>query len=124
MNDSDDLIKLERVFAPADFEDRVLAAVVVRRREMPARRRAAAFRRAAAGSAAVLMAGLVAWSLFFGRGPSSSAPVLAEAGSGPAAYHIIEPVDYRGDLQAAANAPGDVYILERMSEASHTLIKY
>jgi hypothetical protein len=123
MNDSKDLFGLPRVSAPADFEDRVLAALSARRRELPARRKALALRRAAAGSAAVLMAGLGVLALVIGRGPSSS-PTLAEADSSPAPYPIMEPVNYRGDLQAVGNEPGDVYILERVSEASPTLIKY
>ncbi|MDD8027018.1 MAG: hypothetical protein PHI34_10910 [Acidobacteriota bacterium] len=123
MNHSERLAKLERVFAPADFEDRVLAALAVRKREMPARRRALLFRRAAAGSAAVLLAGLAALNLFVLRGPSSSA-ILAGSEAGLSDYNITEPVDYRSDLQTAANSTDAVYILERVSEASHTLIKY
>jgi len=123
MNDSDDLIRLEWVSAPAAFEDRVLAALAARRREMPARRRALALRRAAAGSAALLTAGLVALTLVVGRGPTSPT-VLAEADAAAKPYPIMEPVNYRGDLQAVGNEPGDVYILERVSEASPTLIKY
>jgi hypothetical protein len=123
MNDSKDLFGLPRVSAPADFEDRVLAALSVRRRELPARRRVLALRRAAAGSAAVLMAGLGVLALVMGRGPASTS-ALAEADASAAPYHIMEPVNYRGDLQAVGNDPGDVYILERVSEASPTLIKY
>jgi hypothetical protein len=123
MNDSEWLTRLHRVSAPADFDARVLAALAVRRREMPALRRARFFRLAVAVSAVVLLAGLAAFNLFILRGPSSST-ILAEAESGLAPLAITEPVDYRSDLQAAASSPGAVYILERVSEASHTLIKY
>ncbi len=121
MNDFEVLSQLKRVSAPDGFEDRVLAALAARRRDVRVRSRALTLRRAVAGSAAVLMAGAVTLTLVLGRGPSSPA-VLAEAGSDP--YHITEPVDYRGDLQAAGHEAGDVYILERVSEASPTLIKY
>ncbi|MCX6561790.1 MAG: hypothetical protein NTZ26_14910 [Candidatus Aminicenantes bacterium] len=123
MNSFDQLKRLDRVSAPEGFEDGVLKALASRRRQLPALRRARAFRRAMAVSAVVLLAGLGALNLFVLRGPAPSA-TMADADSGQKPLSITEPVDYRGDLQNASYAPGAVYILERVSEASPTLIKY
>jgi hypothetical protein len=123
MNGFDQIKRLERVSAPEGFEDGVLKALASRRRQMPALRRARAFRRAMAVSAVVLLAGIGALNLFVLRGHGPSA-TLADAESGLKTMPITEPVNYRGDLQNASYAPGAVYILEQVSEASPTLIKY
>ena len=120
MNGFDSLERLNRVTAPEGFEDRVLLALRERRRALPALRRQLFVRRAMAAAAALLLAGVGALNLFVLRGPSPAG--LADAGL--STLPITEPVTYRGDLQNASNAPGAVYILEHVSEASHSLFRY
>lgn len=123
MNGIESLKRLPRAAAPVGFEDRVLLALGERRRALPALRRQLFVRRAMAAAAALLLVGVGALNLFVLRGPASSS-VLAGAEAGLSTMPITEPVAYRGDLQNASNAPGAVYILEQVSEASHSLYRY
>lgn len=120
MNDSDLLKRLPRVAAPADFEDRVRAGLRARLRDLPGRRRARTFRWATAGTAAGLMALFAGLNLFVLRGPESA--VLSASRAGIVALN--EPVNYRHEVRMASYEPGTIYILEQVSDASHTLYKY
>jgi hypothetical protein len=123
MNGFESLKRLNRVSAPEGFEDRVLTALRDRHRALPALRRRLFVRRAMAAAAALLLVGVGALNLFVLHGPASSS-ALAGIEAGLNTMPITEPVAYRGDLQNASNAPGAVYILEQVSEASHSLIRY
>jgi hypothetical protein len=120
MNDFEWLKKLERVAAPPDFEDRVLERLRRRRRERENERRFRGFRWALAGAAAGLLVGFAVLNLFVLRGPSGD----RRAAAGNEWLPITESVDYRNEARSAAPEAGTVFILEQVSDASHTLIKY
>ena len=120
MNDSELLKSLPRVAAPAAFEDLVRARLQARLRDLPGRRRARVFRWATAGTAAGLMALFAGLNMFVLRGPESHALSASRAEIVP----LNEPVDYRHEVRTASYEPGTIYILEQVSDASHTLFKY
>jgi hypothetical protein len=126
MNDTELLKRLSRVAAPKGFEDRVLDALHVRLQLLPGRRRARAIRLATAATAAGVLALLAGFNLFVLRGPDPSAlnALRADGSAVSGTIRLNEPVDYRHEVRTASYAPGTVYILEQVSEASNTLIKY
>ncbi len=125
MNNTELLKRLSRVAAPKGFEDRVLDALQVRLRRLPGQRRARAVRLAAAGTAAGVLALVVGFNFLVLRGPDPSGlNVLRSDGNAVSgAIPLDEPVDYRHEVRTASYAPGTVYILEQVSEASNTLVK-
>jgi hypothetical protein len=126
MNDSDLLKRLPRVAAPADFEDGVRAGLQARLRDLPGRRRARTFRWVTAGTAAGVLALFAGLNLFVLRGPSSAAVSASRAGIDASSRMVAlnEPVNYRHEVRMASYEPGTIYILEQVSDASHTLYKY
>jgi hypothetical protein len=124
MNDSNLLQRLERVAAPPGFEDRVLDGLRARRAEMPRLRRARTLRLSLAGGSAFLLAGFAVLNLFILRGPGRGALDASLSASAAKAIAIDEPVDYRREVRDASNQAGTVYILEQVSDASNTRIKY
>jgi len=126
MNDSEMLKGLPRVAAPSGFEGLVLDALQARLRLLPGRRRSRVFRWAMAGTAAGVLALFAGLNIFVLRGPDSSALGASrpdgEVVSSP--VQLNEPVNYRHEVRTASVEPGTVYILEQVSEASHTLFKY
>lgn len=128
------LKKLERVKAPPDFEQKILAQLSLRKRRT---QRIKYLRLSLAGafSAALvffiivnvfvlpkkgslevadLEKGLASPSTFQGRG---------EPGKGET-IPIIEAVDYAGEIQSVSREPQTIYILEQVSEGTSTKIKY
>jgi hypothetical protein len=122
MNDFELLKRLGRVDAPAGFEDRVLAGLRARRREAPARRKTAFFRWSMAGSTASLALLFVLLNFFVLRRPEPAGRAAADPVLQTVA--LDESVNYRHEMRAASYDPRTVYILEQVSEASNTLIKY
>lgn len=126
MNDSELLKSLPRVAAPSGFEGLVLDALRARMEDGHGRRRVRTFRWAMAGTAAGVLALFAGLNLFVLRGPDAS--LLSSLGpNGEAASGTIslnESVDYRHEILTASVEPGTVYILEQVSEASHTVFKY
>jgi hypothetical protein len=122
MNDSEILNRLPHVAAPEGFESLVLAALNEQIRTAPVRRRARVLRWVTAGTLAAVIALFAGLNLFVLRGPDRSA-LSAELAAGEP-VSLDEHVDYRREVRTAAPAPGTVYILEQVSDASHTLYKY
>ena len=132
------LSKLNRVKAPADFEERVFRKLGEARRARTRRR--AALRYALAGSAAVLLVGFVLFNQsFVPRRPAMSYAALgkAEPQARAAAYPasalkdasasylpVLETVDYSSEMRNASHQPRTVYILEQVSEVRPSEIKY
>jgi len=132
------LEKMNRVKAPADFEERVFLKIGQARRARVRRR--AVFRYAFAGSAAVLLIGFVLFNggvrdrramLATGRpGPSGSAvqqlSYSQPAGARTARTYlpVMETADYSKEFRNASYQPQTVYILEQVSEVRPSEIKY
>jgi hypothetical protein len=132
------LNRMDRVKAPADFEERVFRKLGEARRARARRR--AAFRYAFAGSAAVLLIGFVLFNQSYlsrtapmadaGRGKGESpAWMVANPASAPAAASasylpVLETVDYSSEMRNASTQPRTVYILEQVSEVRPSEIKY
>jgi len=132
------LTKVNRVKAPLDFEDGVLARLVVARRARA--RRQAAFRYGFAGSAAVLLVGfMLLYHPIAGRRTGltvadrgrpetavrqlSFAPAARDA-SERIDIPVLETVDYSSEFRSASHQPRTVYILEQVSEVRPSEIKY
>ncbi|MGZ7046272.1 MAG: hypothetical protein ACXVJK_08110 [Candidatus Aminicenantales bacterium] len=117
------LEKMNRVKAPADFEERVFLKIGQARRARVRRR--AVFRYAFAGSAAVFLIGFVLIN-----GPfkderavlSSSQPASARAAR--TYLPVMETADYSKEFRNASYQPQTVYILEQVSEVRPSEIKY
>jgi hypothetical protein len=117
---------LERISAPADFEDRVLRELDRRRRTAPQLRKARLFKWALSGSAAALLAVFTVLNLFvFEKGAQ---PPLENSSAGAVLnrepIHVTENVDYGREVQAAASDPRTIYLLEQISDTSSSTIRY
>ena len=132
------LDKMDRVEAPADFEERVFLKIGQARGARVRRR--AVFRYAFAGSAAVFLIGFV-----LVNGPFKNERAVLSAGklrpSGSAVQQlsysepardrtgrtylpVMERVDYSKEFRNASYQPQTVYILEQVSEVRPSEIKY
>jgi hypothetical protein len=132
------LEKMNRVKAPADFEERVFLKIGQARQARVRRR--AVFRYAFAGSAAVFLVGFVLLN-----GPFKAERSVLSAGkrslSGPAVRQlsytepvrneaartylpVMETANYSREFQNASYQPQTVYILEQVSEVRPSEIKY
>ncbi len=134
------LNRMNRVKAPADFEEGVFRRLGEARRARAHRR--AAFRYAFAGSAALLLIGFVIVNqTFLSRpGPATFASKGQTGAASPArtvAYPqpalrdasasylpVLETVDYSSEMRNASYQPRTVYILEQVSEVRPSEIKF
>jgi hypothetical protein len=132
------LSKMNRVKAPADFDEGVFTKLGEARRARV--RRQAAFRYAFAGSAAVLLIGFVLLNVhvvntrapraFADKGSSEAltnqTSFSGRAGDGTARIYlpVLETVDYSNEFRNVSNQPQTVYILEQVSEVRPTEIKF
>jgi len=130
--------KMNRVKAPADFDERVFAKLGEAKAAHA--RRKVAFRYAFAGSAAVLFVGIVLLNVFVlnttssrtlaGKGksdaPANQASFSDRLGDGGVRTYlpVLETVDYSNEYRNVSNQPRTVYILEQVSEVRPTEIKY
>jgi hypothetical protein len=127
MEDTNLLGRWDRVAAPPDFEERVMAELARRRQALPQMRRTRLFRLSLAGAAAALLVAFVGSNVFIGRpgGPSGLASGGAAAVSGVRpALSITEVLDYGNEVRSVSSDPRPVYILEQVSFASNTIVKY
>ncbi|HUT08432.1 MAG TPA: hypothetical protein VMY15_06275 [Candidatus Latescibacteria bacterium] len=116
------LARMNRVTAPAGFEEGVLAKLAAARKER-ARIRRANFRYAFAGSAALVLVG------FFLLNPSlfQKEQILTFAGRETPAVPsipVFETMDYASEFRNAQSQPRTVYILEQVSESVSSEIIY
>jgi hypothetical protein len=124
MEEHEWLCRLNRVSAPPDFEARV-GALLARRRATRAReRRSLVFRYSLAGAAAALLATFVLINTVFVR-PGGIAGFAERQSLRPAeSLPVMETVDYRREARTASLQPEAVYILENVSFASNSRIRY
>jgi hypothetical protein len=131
------LARMNRVAAPAGFEEGVMAKLAAARKER-ARIRRANFRYAFAGSAALVLVG------FFLLNPAlfqkeliltfadreAALTVPAKGGKGISSVRpsrtvpVFETMDYASEFRNAQSQPRTVYILEQVSESVSSEIIY
>ncbi len=134
MDVSNLLKKLERVKAPPDFEQKILAQLSLRKRR---KLRIKYLRLSLAGAFSAALVFFMAVNVFIlpKKGPLEVAD-LEKALASPSTFQgrgeprkgetipIIEAVDYAGEIQSASREPQTIYILEQVSESTSTKIKY
>ncbi len=127
MDDISQLGHLNRIVAPPDFEERLMARLAERRLSLPRERRMRVYRFSLAGAAAALFAVFIGLNVFlspkgnpaeFARGDGSGREGIRRA------LPIMETMDYGGEVRSASSEPRPVYILEQVSYASNSLVKY
>lgn len=130
------LKKLERVNAPSDFEQKVMAQLSLRKGKV---QRVRYLRLSLAGAFSALIVFFIV--LNFLILPSKSPEEFAERERGASATFrremgremdlrqrsvvpLIETVDYTGDIQTRSQEPPTVYLLEQVSDKTNRKIKY
>lgn len=134
------LERLERVQAPPGFERGVLEELAARRTKKTRRERV--FRFSFAGATAFLLVGFIVLNVFFLERKSTSVVSglskqassllaresrLLEKSKGPVSAEtvpLIESVDYGYEVRSASSGPQAIYLLEQVTEAANTQIKY
>ncbi len=128
------LKKLERIKAPPDFEQKILAQLSLRKRR---KQRIKYLRLSLAGAFSAALVFFMAVNVFIlpKKGPLEVAD-LEKGLASPSTFQgrgeprkgetipIIEAVDYAGEIQSASREPQTIYILEQVSEGTSTKIKY
>ncbi len=128
------LKKLERVKAPPDFEQKILAQLSLRKRR---KLRIKYLRLSLAGAFSAALVFFMAVNVFILPKKGSLEVADLEKGlASPSTFQrggeprkgetipIIEAVDYAGEIQSASREPQTIYILEQVSEGTSTKIKY
>jgi hypothetical protein len=116
--------RLDRVTAPADFEARVGALLARRRATRDRDVRSRTFRYSLAGAAAMLLAAFVLLNTVFVR-PGGVSGLAERRGQLPAeSLPVMETVNYRHEARNASLHPEALYILENVSFASDSRIRY
>jgi len=128
------LKKLERVKAPPNFEQKILAQLSLRKRR---NLRIKYLRLSLAGAFSAALVFFIVVNVFVlpKKGPLEVAdfekglasPSTFQRGGEPGrgeTIPIIEAVDYAGEIQSASREPQTIYILEQVSEGTSTRIKY
>ncbi len=128
------LKKLERVKAPPDFEQKILAQLSLRKGR---KLRIKYLRLSLAGAFSAALVFFIVVNVFVlpKKGPLEVAD-LEKGLASPSTFQgrgeprkgetipIIEAVDYAGEIQSASREPQVIYILEQVSEGTSTKIKY
>lgn len=130
------LKRLERVNAPSDFEQKVMAQLSLRKGKV---QKVKYLRLSLAGAFSALIIFFVVLNFFII--PNKGLNELAEKGKGvPATFRrelgreldqgqrsvipVLETVNYTGDIQARTQEPPTVYLLEQVSNKTNRKIKY
>ena len=130
------LKKLERVNAPSDFEQKVMAQLSLRKGKV---QRVRYLRLSLAGAFSALIVFFIVLNFFIL--PSKSPEAFAERErSAPATFRremgremdfrqrsvvpLIETIDYTGDIRTRTQEPPTVYLLEQVSDKTNRKIKY
>jgi hypothetical protein len=128
------LENLGKVQAPPDFEQKVMERIFIRKEKR--RHWLRNLQLSFAGSFALLLIGFVLLNVFVfhHRGPEGLASLdqgtttVQEGGKGGAVraeiIPIIEKVDYSREIRNLSYEPRTIYILEHVSPASNTAIRY
>jgi hypothetical protein len=127
MDDANLLKNIERVAAPPDFERRVMGELVRRRAALPKVRRSLIFRYSLAGTAAALLICFLVLNLAVPQKNEIAAPAgikVEDRAKSNDFLPITEAMDYGTEIRRSAYEPRTVYILEQISTASDSKIKY
>ena len=131
MNEFNLLRKLERVKAPPDFEEKVLAQLSLRRKR---NLRVKYLRFSLAGAISAALIFFIIINIFIL--PRKSSVELADLKKGFSSaiekgeilgketIPIIETVDFAGEMQTHSPQPRSIYILEQVIEAKSTGMRY
>ncbi len=134
MDEMNLLASLNRVRAPADFEQKVMARVSLLRRTQRERRMKLGF--SLAGAFASLLVVFVVLNVFVLQNRTTQNAPGVEAALSPAAARItpaaelrgavpvIETLDYTSELRRRSPEAQTVYLLEQVSDTSPVGIKY
>lgn len=126
------LKKIERVEAPPNFEQKVMAELSLRKRTSARNMRLRLSLAGAVSAAAVLLV-IVGLFMLPERRPAEVSSIQRSA---PSALErqdqrrvrdyipIVEAVDYTGEVRTVQNQPPTIYILENVSESTDTKIIY
>jgi hypothetical protein len=126
------LKKIERVEAPPNFEQKVMAELSLRKRTSARNMRLRLSLAGAVSAAAVLLV-IVGLFMLPERRPAEVSSIQRSA---PSAFErqdqrrardyipIVEAVDYTGEIRTVQNQPPTIYILEHVSESTDTKIIY
>lgn len=125
------LKKLERVKAPPDFEQKVLAQLSLRKRQVKVRH----LRVSLAGAFSAIIILFVVINLFILPGKTPISFIKQEKGISASSQDreltrqrefipIIESVDYRREIQSNSREPSTIYILEQVSDETSAEIRY
>ena len=127
------LKKLEKVKAPPDFEQQVMARLSQRRRIL--RRERVGFRLSLAGAFASLLLVFVLLNVFVLRnkaplnisrsqnGGSAVDAIAQPAGTGQT-IPIIETLDYSSEMRSRSQEPEAIYLLEQVSDTTPKGVKF
>jgi hypothetical protein len=126
------LKKLEKVKAPPDFEQKVMAQVSLRKRNIRQKRKA--FRFSLAGAFASLVAIFVLLNVFVLekrvplRVADGKKDRVAALEKGPTVsgqmIPVIETLDYSTEVRSHSYEPQTIYLLEQVSDTTSKEIKY
>jgi len=125
------LKKLERVKAPPDFEQKVMAQISLRRRQIRTR----TLRLSLAGAFSAIVVLFIVVNVFFlpqksplkfVGGETEISSSLQESGITVEKdfIPIIESVDYTREFQSVSQDPSTIYILEQVSDETSAELKY
>jgi hypothetical protein len=132
--------RLERVQAPPGFERRVLEELAARRTKKHSLQRI--FRFSFAGAMAFFLIGFLVLNVFFLErksqsvvsgldkrisSPQASENIFLEKSKGSVSSETIalmESVDYGREVRSASSRPQAIYLLEQVTDAANTQIKY
>lgn len=132
MEESNLLEKLERVKAPSDFEQRMLAQLSFRKRK---NLKAKQLRFSLAGALGAALALIIVLNVFLLPRKSPVDYAFSKKGA-PSVFKgtdeterresipIIEAVDYTGQMKSPSLEPRTVYILEQVTQRTGIEIKY
>jgi len=126
------LKKLEKVKAPPDFEQKVMAQVSLRKRSLQQKR--TAFRLSLAGAFASLLVVFVLLNVFVlqKKAPLGVSPLKKDIA--PASENVpraagqlipvIETLDYSTEIRSRSYEPQTIYLLEQVADTTPKGIKY
>ncbi len=117
------LAKMNRVAAPAGFEEGVMAKLAVARKER-ARIRRANFRYAFAGTAGLVLVGFVLLNPSLFQKGSTLTFAERESPDRGRSIPVFETMDYASEFRNAQSQPRTVYILEQVSDSVSSEIIY
>jgi hypothetical protein len=133
MDEMNWLSKLDKVKAPPDFEQKVMAQLSLKKRS--ARQRRTVWRWSMAGAAASLLALVVLLNIFVlqpkaplgvskMKSETASVSLPVQNAAADQAIPVIETLDYSTEVRSCSREPEAVYLLEQISDTTPREISY